>query len=74
MLQTLDESGKLIGYTQKSCNQAMNDEGIGKRVVDDLINPIIRWNLGQNSDNISGLTGKNFLMCFLCFPHVLVVE
>ena len=58
MLHTLDDSGKLFGYTQKSCDQAMKEEGVGKSVVNDLINPIIRWNLGQNSDNVSGLTGK----------------
>ena len=58
MLEALDKSGKLLGYTQKSCNQAMAAENVGQDTVDNLINPVIRWNLGQNSDNVSGLTGK----------------
>ena len=57
LLEALDPSGKLLEYSRKSCDQAMAAEGIGPGVVSDLINPIIRWNLGQNSDHVNGLTG-----------------
>ena len=58
MLSAIDEKQKLFELTQMTFQRAMEEKNIHQNVTEELINPIIRWNLGQDADNINGLVGR----------------
>eukprot|EP00111_Clytia_hemisphaerica_P007350 TCONS_00021383-protein len=57
MFSAMDETQQLFEFTQKSFQQVMREKNIHDSVTNELINPIIRWNLGQDADDVNGLVG-----------------
>ena len=46
-----------VNYTQQTAKEIMKKNGLGERLIDELVTAVTRCNYGQDS-SVNGFTGK----------------
>ena len=49
---------EFVELTEKTAKQVMLEDGVGEKLIDELVTPVARCNYGQSADTINGFTGK----------------